>query len=979
MLHTPPRLARAVVATFLALAPLTALAAPPPRKAAEPPAGPPVADIAAEAGPSGVAWERTLERSVPAVVAIRISSPRAFDTESAASGVATGFVVDKERGIVLTNRHVVEPGPVVAEAVFLDHEEVPLRAVYRDPVHDFGFYQFDPAALKYMDLAELPLEPSHARVGVEIRVVGNDAGEKISILGGTLARLDRAAPEYGRDSYNDFNTFYYQAASSTSGGSSGSPVLDLHGHVIALNAGGSHRAASSFFLPLDRVVEALDRVRAGQAVSRGTWQAVLQYQPYDEVRRLGVRAETEQAVRAAFPEGTGMLVVDETVPGGPAWAKLEPGDVLVRVGGKPITTFVALEAVLDGAVGASVPVEVERGGKPVQVDVPVQDLHAITPASYLEYGGGVVNPLSFQQARNHAVPVAGVYVAYPGHSLGDAGVPPGAVLTEVAGQKVGTLEALEAALAAHPDGARVPVRFFDLRDPRRTQVRVVRIDRRWFPMQRCVRDDTTGLWPCTPSAAPPPERPPEPASTTFPPAERGPARALAPSLVWVEDTIPYRTEGVYGANYQGTGIVVDVEKGLVLVDRDTVPISLGDVTVTFAGSLEVPAKVAWLHPTHNLALVKYDPRAIGDTPVRAATFSDRPLDPGDKVWHVGLTQRQEVVQQETRIARREPIMLSLTRPPFFRDTNLEVVATSEVAAAVGGALTDRKGRIRATWASFVEDGGDKPMAYFRGIPAEVVAGVVEMARAGDLGEWRGLGAELVPITLAEARDRGLSEAAAARLEEHAPKERQVLEVARLVAGTPAATALKEGDLLLAVDGAPAVAFREVERAASAEKVRATVLRDGKEIDVEVATTAWPGTGVERAVVWAGALLHAPHLAVAAQQGIPPEGVYVSWSWFGAPAARYGLRPTARILEVDGTPVPTLDAFLEAVAGRPDGGAVRLRTVDLDGKVGVLTLKLDLNYWPTAELVRGEGGWTRRELDGGAKAPAAAGGAAGAAK
>lgn len=80
-------------------------------------------------------WRRALDNVVPACVvlkygsgrssvvdssycylrnlhfyACRVTQTRSFDTEVASSSYATGFVIDKARGIILTNRHVVTPG-----------------------------------------------------------------------------------------------------------------------------------------------------------------------------------------------------------------------------------------------------------------------------------------------------------------------------------------------------------------------------------------------------------------------------------------------------------------------------------------------------------------------------------------------------------------------------------------------------------------------------------------------------------------------------------------------------------------------------------------------------------------------------------------------------------------------------------------------------------------------------------------------------
>jgi S1-C subfamily serine protease len=907
------------------------------------------------------AWRGTLARVAESVVAIEIDQTRAFDTEWNSSAQATGFVIDAERGLILTNRHVVTPGPVTSEATFLNREEVQLYPVYRDPIHDFGIYRYDPKKLRFIKPRSLPLFPDGAQIGREIRVIGNNAGEQLSILAGTIAKLDRDAPEYGIGKYNDFNTFYLQAASGTSGGSSGSPVIDIQGRVIALNAGGATGAASSFYLPLGRVKRALDLIQAGKPVPRGALQVVFHYTPYDELRRLGLNEKTEELARKAFPALTGMLVVNEVLPGGPADGTLQPGDVLVRVNGKLVSEFEPLEQVTDESVGGTVDLELERGGKPVVAKLNVGDLHAITPSAYLEFGDTVVHTVSYQMARHFNVAVNGVYVANPGYIFGAAGVPRGAVISSANGKPTPNLAAFEAVVAGLADGERFTVRYSTVDDPNGSSVRSARMDRRWFPANHCLRDDAAGVWQCASMPNLGSAKPETGGSTRFSKPDDPRAASLAASLVGVGFDMPYSVSGITERNYRGTGLVVDAARGLVVVDRNTVPVSMGDVRLVFAGTLEIPGKVEFVHPLHNLAIVSYDPKLIGNTPVRSAKLLDRKITLGEALWVVGMGPDSELNTRSTQVASLTPIQLPLSRTMQFRESNLETIQLVNGPTDFDGVLTDDAGAVVGLWSSFAWESGRDLQQENRGVAIGVVVDMLRRVQAKQ--PLFSLEAEFVPQPLAAARRLGLPDSWLRKFELASPNQRQVLSVVRLVGGSPAVGKLKQGDILLSIDDKVVTKFREVELAvADKPEVNVMVWRDGEEQLVTLATAALSGSDIDRIVMWAGATLQAPHRAMIAQRGIPPEGVYVGYFAYGSPATRYGLFPGRRITEVDGIPTPNLDAFLKVVSGRPDRSAIRLRTITWNNAPEVITLKLDRHYWPTYELKRTDNGWERRDLE-----------------
>ncbi|KAJ3293734.1 serine protease [Rhizoclosmatium sp. JEL0117] len=933
------------------------------------------APVLGAASHSSAQWEKTLTRIIPAIVSIKMIVVRAFDTDSQKSSQASGFVVDKERGIILSNRHVVHPGPILAEAIFnQSKEEIKLTPIYRDPVHDFGFFQFNVKDIKYMDIVEIPLvvAPEKVRVGVDIRVVGNDSGERLSILSGTLARLDRKAPFYGAGKYNDWNTFYYQAASMTSGGSSGSPVINVDGEAIALNAGGSTSAASSFFLPLDRVVRVLQYLQTGVVqIPRGTLQTIFKFSPYDEVKRLGLLPQVESEVRKEFPDGTGMLVVSQVIPKGPAEGIMEPGDIIVKLNGKMVTKFVPLEEVFDSSVGHSVSFSVQRGVELKDIEVSVQDLHSITPDRYVEVGGGILNTVSYQMAVSFMVPTSGVFVAQAGYMLSMAGVSRKCCLIELNNVPIPTLEKFVEVMETLRDGERVPLRFIHLSDINKEKVSLMQVDRKWHGFNLAVRDETSGLWnysklaPCIGPAIY------EPHTATHLALDEnlGPGRDVIPSLIHIEVHMPFYIDGAANSVAAGIGLVVDAELGLVLGDRHTIPISLGDVMLTFANSIIIPGKILFIHQVYNFVLLRYDVALLGDTFVKSAVFSKKDLSQGDSVHMVCLSKAYQALVRKTVVTNKRQFFVAEPIPPCFRAINVEGIEL-ENPISNAGVLTDEVGHIQALYAAHSKFSSKGKSEFFMGMPISLIEPTVTHVRNLLLEQKvlepyaYTLEAELSYAQVAQARVLGLPDSWVKRLEGTHLSRRNVLVIRRVTSGTEACKLLKEGDMILAVDGNAVADYNEILKHTDKSELNLTIMRDKKELSLTVPASLMSIHTSERIVGWSGAVFQMPHRAIFHQLKTVPEGVLCSVVYDGSPAQLYQLQPLSWVTEINGQKILNLDDLVEAVSKIPSDSFARVKTVNFQRFVKVLAIRVNTHYFGTWQLKRvvGGGDWILETID-----------------
>lgn len=266
-----------------------------------------------------------------------------------------GIVWD-EGGHVVTNDHVAAAGDGYL-VEFSDGASRSARLVARAPGRDL-------AVLKLFGTMPepAPRAPSPTlRAGDPVIAVGNPFGRGLSMAGGVVSGFDREIITGPATRLSGM----LQTTVALSPGSSGGPLFDCDGRVVGINTAVSRASANGqamgFAIPIERAAETVASLLDGPTLAADTAPAPTQ---------LPARPGLGLYVAA---NDRGVLTVQSVVPNSPAaHAGARAGDAITHANGRPVHTPAELLALVhEGGIGSVAVLRVMRGGKPVQVPVPV--------------------------------------------------------------------------------------------------------------------------------------------------------------------------------------------------------------------------------------------------------------------------------------------------------------------------------------------------------------------------------------------------------------------------------------------------------------------------------------------------------------------------------------------------------------------------------------------------------------------------------
>ncbi len=272
----------------------------------------------------------------------------------------SGVIVDRARGYVLTNNHVIDNAQEVV-VTLKDRRSFKAKLVGTDPGTDIAVLKIDAP-----NLADIKLGDSDAmNVGDFVVAIGNPFGVGQTVTSGIVSALGRTG--LGIEGYEDF----IQTDASINPGNSGGALVNLAGELIGVNTAiigpSGSSAGIGFAVPSNMVRSVMAQIIRFGEVRRGRVGVVTQDMTH----------ELAQTLAAGSAEGA---VVVKVEPGSPAdHAGLKPRDIVLGVGGKPVRGSADLRNRMGLIpVGEEVELRVQRGGRPLSLRLRVAELYTMT-------------------------------------------------------------------------------------------------------------------------------------------------------------------------------------------------------------------------------------------------------------------------------------------------------------------------------------------------------------------------------------------------------------------------------------------------------------------------------------------------------------------------------------------------------------------------------------------------------------------------
>ncbi|MGQ0696004.1 MAG: S1C family serine protease [Nitrospiraceae bacterium] len=327
----------------------------------------PVTPAPVELGTDERATIAIFERSAKSVVFIANTAIQrdiwSFNMMEVPQGSGTGFVWNKQ-GHIVTNFHVIY-GADAIKVTLADRSEHQAKLVGADPDHDLAVLQIQaPESL----LEPLAIGSSQdLRVGQKVLAIGNPFGLDHTLTTGVVSALGRTIKSMSNRTIEGV----VQTDAAINPGNSGGPLLDSSGRLIGVNTqivspSGAY-AGIGFAVPVDTVNRIVpELIKYGKLIRPGLGVSLV---PDAIARKWGIKGLIIGRVsRGGSADRAGLRGARETTTG-----RVELGDVIVAVAGKPVTTIDELMDVLeDHRVGAQVTVEILRGNRRERVPITLQ-------------------------------------------------------------------------------------------------------------------------------------------------------------------------------------------------------------------------------------------------------------------------------------------------------------------------------------------------------------------------------------------------------------------------------------------------------------------------------------------------------------------------------------------------------------------------------------------------------------------------------